>query len=88
MPVIVISSHNSRTASLVLLGVNTVLDQIYAELLADDQSADGVIDSTRQTAQIEITGQLVDAALFRGTDSDTLFLAGRSLRNLVSQLFG
>jgi uncharacterized delta-60 repeat protein len=67
---------------------DTILDQLYGDLLVDDHDADGVLDSTRQTAEIELTGELVDHALFSGSDSITLFLAGRSLRNLLGSLFG
>lgn len=67
---------------------DTVLDQIYAELLVDDQDADGVLDSTRQTALITITGQTADAAHFSGSDNLTLFLSGRKLRELLASLFG
>jgi hypothetical protein len=67
---------------------DTILDQIYASLLRDDANGDGVLDSTQQMAQVAVTGETVDDALFSGTDSVTLFLAGRSLRNLLDVLFG
>lgn len=66
---------------------DTILDQIYAQLLIDDHDADGILDSTRQTAQVDLTGQTLDDALFSGSDSITLFLAGKSLRTLLDQLF-
>jgi hypothetical protein len=43
--------------------------------------------TNHQTAQIELTGELVDHALFSGSDNLTLFLAGRSLLNLLDDLF-
>jgi hypothetical protein len=67
---------------------DTVLDHIYAQLLVDDYDADGILDSTRQSAQVEVTGQTLDDALFSGFDNINLFLSGRSLRNLLSNLFG
>jgi hypothetical protein len=67
---------------------DTILDQIYADLLLDDLDADGILDSTRQTAQIDVTGQTLHDALFSGAGSVNLFLAGRSLRNLLDDLFG
>jgi probable HAF family extracellular repeat protein len=67
---------------------DTTLQQIYAQLLVDDLDADGVLDSTRQTAEIAVTGQTLDDELFSGSDSITLFLAGRSLRELLDSLFG
>jgi Periplasmic copper-binding protein (NosD)/Planctomycete extracellular len=67
---------------------DTVLDEIYAQLLLDDEAADEILNSTRQTAQVELTGETLDDALFSGSDSINLFLAGRSLRDLLSSLFG
>src|SRR5262249_23659004 len=66
----------------------TVLDELYVQLLVDDLDADGGLDSTRQTAQVSVTGQTLDDVLFSGTDSINLFLAGKSLRELLSRLFG
>ena len=37
---------------------------------------------------MEVTGQTLDDALFSGSDNINLFLAGRSLRNLLDELFG
>jgi hypothetical protein len=67
---------------------DTALEELYAQLLVDDHDADGILDSTRQTAQVEVTGQTLDEALFSGSDNINLFLAGRSLRNLLDELFG
>jgi hypothetical protein len=66
---------------------DTILDQIYASLLIDDHDADGVLDSTRQTAEVTVTDQTLDDVLFSGSDSINLFLSGRSLRNLLANLF-
>jgi hypothetical protein len=65
---------------------DTILDQIYADLLEVDYE-EGGLDSTTQAAQVELTGQTLDDALFSGSDSINLFLAGRSLRNLLDDLF-
>src|SRR5262249_4978864 len=35
---------------------DTTLRQLYEQLLIDDLDADGVLDSTRQTAQVSLTG--------------------------------
>jgi hypothetical protein len=67
---------------------DTILDQIYADLLTDDHDADGILDSTHQIAQVDVTGQTLDDVLFTGSDSINLFLSGRSLRSLLDDLFG
>jgi hypothetical protein len=66
---------------------DTILDQIYADLLSDDHDADGVLDTTRQLAQVALTGRTQSDAHFAGSDGITLFLSGRSLRNLIEDLF-
>jgi hypothetical protein len=66
----------------------TELDEIYAQLLADDHDGDGVLDSTRQTAEVTVTGRTIDDVLFSGSGSINLFLAGRNLRELLARLFG
>jgi hypothetical protein len=60
----------------------------YAQLLPDDLDGDGVLDSTRQTAAVSVTGRTLDDVLFSGSDSINLFLAGRNLRELLARLFG
>jgi hypothetical protein len=65
---------------------DTILDEIYAQLLADDLDQDGILDSTRQTAQIDLTGETLEDELFRGSDAITLFLTGKALRTLLDQL--
>lgn len=67
---------------------DTILDQIYSQLLLDDRNADGILDSTRETANIDVTGRTLDGALFSGSDQITLFRTGKSLRNLLAELFG
>jgi hypothetical protein len=67
---------------------DTALEELYAQLLVDDLDADGILDSTRQEAEVEVTGQTLDDALFSGSDNINLFLAGRSLRELLDELFG
>jgi hypothetical protein len=58
---------------------DTALRDLYEQLLIDDFDADGILDSTRQSAEVSVTGQTLDDALFSGSDNLTLFLAGRSL---------
>jgi hypothetical protein len=67
---------------------DTILQQIYAELLEDDLDADNILDSTRQTAEIAVTGRTLDDQVFSGSDSISLSLAGRNLRQLLDSLFG
>ena len=64
------------------------MDELYAELLTGDLDADGVLDATRQIARIAVTGQTLDDLLFTGSDNVTLFLSGKSLRNLLEDIFG
>lgn len=66
---------------------DTILDQIYADLLVDDHDADGILDSTHQTAQVAVTGGTLSGVDFSGSDSINLFLSGRSLRNFLTELF-
>jgi len=66
---------------------DTILDQIYAELLEDDLDADGILDSTRQVAEVAVTGVSQGGTHFSGSDDLTLFLAGRALRELLDELF-
>jgi hypothetical protein len=65
---------------------DTILRNIYAQLLVDDINADGVLDSSHQEAGISLTGRTVDEVLFEGVDELDLFLAGRSLRDLLDEL--
>ncbi len=65
---------------------DTDLKAIYQELLADDADADGVLDSTRQVAQVRLTGETLADESFEGYDSVTLFLSGKSLRDLLDQM--
>jgi hypothetical protein len=66
---------------------DTILDEIYSQLLEDDFDADGVLDSTRQMAEVAVTGQTLDSVLFSGSDDINLFLSGRALRELLDDLF-
>ncbi|MFO0842984.1 MAG: Ig-like domain-containing protein [Gemmataceae bacterium] len=65
---------------------DTNLRQVYAQLLADDKDADGVLDSTRQEATVTLTGQAAGDVLFEGTDRMSLFLSGKALRQLLDEL--
>jgi hypothetical protein len=64
----------------------TDLRAIYEQLLADDADADGVLDSTRQTAEVFLTGRTIADELFEGSDRVNLFLAGRALRELLDEM--
>ena len=70
------------------LAQDTALLSIYAQLLLDDADADGVLDSTRQVAQVALTGKTVDGNFIEGSDEVCLFLAGKSLRRMLEALFG
>ena len=66
---------------------DTTLADIYAQLLLDDADADGVLDSTRQTFEVALTGETLDDLLFVGSDDLDLFLSGKALRDLLDELF-
>jgi parallel beta-helix repeat protein len=66
---------------------DTNLDEIYQQLLEDDQNADGVLDSTHQEVQAWLFGQAGDE-LFAGVDDMDVFLSGKNLRELLDELFG
>ena len=66
---------------------DTNLRQIHEQLLIDDQNADGVLDSTRQVAEVSPTGETVDQALIKGFDELELFLSGKALGRLLEDLF-
>jgi uncharacterized delta-60 repeat protein len=65
---------------------DTTLRSTYAQLLVDDADADGVLDSTRQTAEVFLTGRTTGGQLFQGSDDLDLFLSGKALRDLLSDL--
>jgi ELWxxDGT repeat protein len=64
---------------------DTNLSALYAAMLAEDME-DGTLNSTRQQAIVELTGEMQDGTLFDGSDEMNLFLAGKSLRTLLDQL--
>lgn len=66
---------------------DTMLRGIYAQLLADDLDADGVLDSRNQLAEVALAGLTLDEELFEGHDSLSLSLSGRALRELLDDLF-
>ncbi len=66
---------------------DTNLQALYERMIADDINADGVLDSTRQVAQVELTGQTAGHDQIVGVDEVNLFLSGRRLRELLDQLF-
>jgi len=66
---------------------DTNLEEIYAQLLLDDENEDGVLDSTSQEAEAFLTGTTYDDVLIEGSDSLDLFLRGRALRELLDELF-
>jgi len=65
---------------------DTVLGWLYAQLLADDVNADGILDSTYQSAQVKLTGRTIDGTEFAGIDHLDLFLSGKALRDLLDRL--
>jgi hypothetical protein len=65
---------------------DTLLDEIYAQLLADDLAEDGALDSNRQTTAVSLTGQTSTDEYFEGFDELDLFLSGKNLRNLLDEL--
>jgi ELWxxDGT repeat protein len=67
---------------------DTNLQQLYEQLLIDDKDADGVLDSTRQTATVSLTGRTQSGVSFEGFDTLELSLSGKTLRDLLDQLFG
>jgi uncharacterized protein YjbI with pentapeptide repeats len=64
----------------------TILDEVYAQLLLDDANADGVLDSTRQEIEVELTGTTLHNTLLKGSDAMNLFLSGKDLRELLEEL--
>lgn len=65
---------------------DTDLRALYEQLLADDINEDGVLDSNHQVAEVTLTGQTVDEVFFEGSDDLDLFLAGKSLRQLLQEM--
>jgi hypothetical protein len=65
---------------------DTNLRTLYEQLLIEDQNEDGILDSTRQQAQVSLTGQTVGGDAFEGSDELTLFLAGKALRDCLTSL--
>jgi hypothetical protein len=65
---------------------DTTLRLTYAQLLVDDADADGVLDSTRQVAEVFLTGRTTGGQQFEGSDDVNLFLSGKALRDLLTQL--
>ena len=66
---------------------DTYLRELYAQLVAEDLDGDGVLDSTRQEAEVTLNGETLEQDLFEGTDNVNLFLAGKSLRELLDSMF-
>jgi hypothetical protein len=65
---------------------DTSLKAIYEQLLVNDADLDGVLDSTRQAAEVHLTGDTVTDQSFEGYDSVNLFLSGKALRDLLDQM--
>lgn len=65
---------------------DTVLDEIYAELVEQDLNDDGVLDSNHQDAELSLTGETLGGQAFEGADLADLFLTGRDLRDLLDEL--
>ncbi len=66
---------------------DTNLGAIYDQLLLDDLNGDGVLDSSRQEASVSVVGTTADGTDFIGSDTVNLFLSGKSLRDLLDELF-
>ncbi len=64
----------------------TNLRAIYTDLLMDDANLDGILDSTRQRADVSLTGKSTDDLTLEGSDQLNLFLSGKKLRELLDQL--
>jgi hypothetical protein len=66
---------------------DTNLLAIYEQLLLDDEDRDGTLDSTNQEAEVSVTGETLTDQAFQGFDELNLFLKGKSLRDLLEELF-
>ncbi|MEX2142462.1 MAG: cadherin-like domain-containing protein [Pirellulales bacterium] len=64
----------------------TNLRAIYEQLLAEDNDADGILDSNHQQVSVSLTGMTARDELFDGADELDLFLSGRALRDLLDAL--
>ena len=67
---------------------DTMLAEIYAQLLADDINEDGILDSNRQGTAVSLTGETISGEFFEGFDDVDLFLSGENLRELLEHLAG
>ncbi len=65
---------------------DTNLREVYDLLLAEDLDADGIIDSTRQVAEVSLEGETLDDIIFQGIDEVDLLLRGKVLRDLLDEL--
>ena len=65
---------------------DTILADIYAQLLADDIKEDGVLDSNRQGTAVSLTGETISDEFFEGFDDLDLFLSGKNLREFLEDL--
>ncbi|MGI6416679.1 MAG: SBBP repeat-containing protein [Thermoguttaceae bacterium] len=64
----------------------TNLQAMYTDLLLDDSNTDGILDSTKQLAEITLVGETQDNLTLEGSDSLNIFLSGKKLRELLDQL--
>ncbi len=65
---------------------DTNLDDIYAQLVADDLNEDGILDSNHQNAAVSLSGKTVTDEYFEAFDDVDLFLSGKNLRDLLDAL--
>ncbi len=65
----------------------TILDDVYAQLVTDDVTDDDVLDSINQIADVSLTGATLAGESFLGIDEVNLFLRGKALRELLDELF-
>ena len=65
---------------------DTDLADIYAQLVAEDMKADGILDSSCQALAISLFGETIDGEEIVGTAEVDLFFSGEALRQLLDEL--
>jgi hypothetical protein len=65
---------------------DTILADIYAQLLENDIDGDGILDSSRQALAVSLFGETVNGEEIVGTDEVDLFFSGKALRDLLDEL--
>jgi hypothetical protein len=67
---------------------DTILDEVYAQLIRDDLEDDGVLDSNRQLAEVFLFGKTLSGDDLLGSDEVNISLSGQKLRDLLDSVFG